>query len=218
MRDSAAASAVAVNAKSLVHGSLEDRPLRVGQPEPGTAATTNLSALYPALMDADDRGDARALARIGWVLFATASAAQLAHDDAVGLVEELRLAARVAAAGEGSPASLALLRRVLGRHGWLPHPGATPLQVLAGPVKLVHVSRSSSVVANELRSEHSRLRRRRLRGIGVIKGGIRITEQGERPRLMERGLHPVENGGYPPPEIGGLSRLPAGESELAQPK
>jgi hypothetical protein len=30
-------------------------------------------------------------------------------------VEELRLAARVAAAGEGSPASLALLRRVLGR-------------------------------------------------------------------------------------------------------
>lgn len=138
MRDSAAASAGAVSAKSQAEwslGELGDGSAKTSEPELATPASAELSALYPALMDADDRGDARALARIGWILFATASGAQQAHSETVGLLEELRLAARVATAGEGSPASLALLRRVLGRHGWLPPPDATPLQVLAAPVK-----------------------------------------------------------------------------------
>lgn len=73
------------------------------------------------------------LARLGWDLFTMASAAQQAHCEAVGLLAELRAAARAATAGEGSPASLALLRHVLARHGWLPPPDATPLQVLATP-------------------------------------------------------------------------------------
>lgn len=135
MRDAAAASAGAVDAMSLVEGSLKSRSRKAGEPGPATAASADLSALYPALMDADDRSDSQALARIGWMLFAMASASQQAHDEAIGLLEELRLAARVATAGEGSPASLALLRRVLGRHGWLPPPGATPLQVLAEPAR-----------------------------------------------------------------------------------
>lgn len=101
----------------------------------GSAATasTDLRTLYPALLDADDRGDAQALARIGWTLFGTASATQQAYHETAGLLEELRLAARVATAGAGSPASLALLRKVLCRHGWMPPRDATPLQVLAAP-------------------------------------------------------------------------------------
>jgi len=92
-----------------------------------------LSGLYCGLMEADDQNDAGALARIGWILFAMASTAQQAQCETAGLLSELRAAARATAAGEGSPASLALLRHVLGKHGWLPPAGATPLQMLAAP-------------------------------------------------------------------------------------
>lgn len=92
-----------------------------------------LSALYRTLIDADDRGDATALARLGWALFTKASAAQHAHREAIGLLTELRTAARTATAGDGSPASLAPLRHVLAIHGWLPPRDATQLQVLAAP-------------------------------------------------------------------------------------
>lgn len=107
--------------------------LRARPPDTDFAAPPDLPSLYPALVDADDRGDTQALARIGWTLFAMVSAAQQAHHDADCQLEELRLVARVAAAGQGSPASIALLRRVLGRHGWMPPDDATPLQVLAAP-------------------------------------------------------------------------------------
>ena len=100
-----------------------------------TATTTpeELSELYQALMDADDRGDPEALARLGWVLFTMASVAQQAHRESAGLLGELRTAARAAIAGDGSPASLAPLRHVLASRGWLPPRDATPLQVLAAP-------------------------------------------------------------------------------------
>jgi len=135
MRDFAVASAGGVSVMSLVDGSLKNRSRNTGEPRPVTAVAADLSPLYAALMDADDRSDSQALALIGWMLFGVASAAQQAQDEAIGLLEELRLAARVATAGQGSPASLATLRNVLGRHGWLPPPGATPLQVLAAPVR-----------------------------------------------------------------------------------
>ena len=93
----------------------------------------DLFALYGELIDADDQGDAPALARLGWNLFALVSAAEQAHHAASDRLNELRTAARATAAGDGSPASLALLRHVLARHGWLPPPDATPLQVLAEP-------------------------------------------------------------------------------------
>jgi hypothetical protein len=98
-----------------------------------SATPEELSALYKALIEADDRGDAETLARLGWVLFTLASAAHQGHCEAIGLLGELRTAARAATAGGGSPASLALLRHVLTKHGWLPPPDATPLQVLAAP-------------------------------------------------------------------------------------
>jgi hypothetical protein len=58
--------------------------------------------------------------------------------DAMCLLSELCAAARATVAGQGSPASLALLREVLAKHGWLPPPGATPLQMLAAgfPLRL----------------------------------------------------------------------------------
>lgn len=90
-----------------------------------------LSALYPELVSADDSADAQALATLGWTLFEIASMAQQAHRETAAVVDELRLAAQVGVAGQGSPASLALLRNVLARHGWLPPAKATPLQVLA---------------------------------------------------------------------------------------
>ncbi len=112
----------------------------VGSVPPGygenkTATTTpeELSELYQALMDADDRGDPEALARLGWVLLTMASVAQQAHRESAGLLGELRTASRAVIAGEGSPASLAPLRHVLARRGWLPPRDATPLQVLAAP-------------------------------------------------------------------------------------
>jgi len=91
----------------------------------------DLYALYPALVDADERADALALARLGWQMFAMISEILLTHSEVSGQLSELRLAARVAAAGEGSPAALALLREVLARNGLLPAVGSTPLQVLS---------------------------------------------------------------------------------------
>jgi len=95
------------------------------------APDDRLLALYRALLDADDQRDAPALASLGWQLFALASAAQQENREAVVLLDELCAAARAAVAGAGSPASLALLTHVLARHGWLPKPGASPLQTLA---------------------------------------------------------------------------------------
>jgi hypothetical protein len=91
----------------------------------------DLSALYRALVDADDRQDALALARLGWVLFTVASTAEQAHRKTAALLAELQAAASATYAGAGSPASLELLRHVLAKHGWLPEPGMTPLQVFA---------------------------------------------------------------------------------------
>jgi hypothetical protein len=125
--------------RNRVLGFSVNRSLRTAETEPFTPASADLQALYPALVDADDRGDAQALARLGWVLYATASAAQQAHGEAIGLLEELRIAARVVVAGDGSPASFALLRHVLATHGWLPPRGATPLQVLAAPIKAASI-------------------------------------------------------------------------------
>jgi hypothetical protein len=92
--------------------------------------------LYQLLMDADDRSDPAALARVGWEMFSMICVAQQAHAAAVGHLSELCRAASAAVAGEGSPGSIALLRDVLARNGWLPPPGATPLQVLAAPATL----------------------------------------------------------------------------------
>lgn len=94
----------------------------------------DLSALYGALIAADDRGDARSLADLAWILFMIASTGQQAQHKAADLLAELRAAASAACAGNGNPASLELLRHVLVKHGWLPEPGATPLQVLAAPL------------------------------------------------------------------------------------
>jgi hypothetical protein len=96
------------------------------------AAPNDLIPLYRILIEADDRGDAATLARVGWILFATASKAQQTQREALVLLMELRAAAGAVSAGDGSRASLALLRHVLSKHGWLPPPHATPLQVLAG--------------------------------------------------------------------------------------
>lgn len=108
-------------------------PMSLGRAgyQPASETLEEVSALYRALIDADDRGDAVALARLGWALFTMASTAQQAHREAVDVLHELRTAARAATVGGGSPASLAPLRHVLARRGWLPPCGATPLQVLA---------------------------------------------------------------------------------------
>jgi hypothetical protein len=90
-----------------------------------------LSTVFGKLIDADDRGDATALARLGWALFIMAGTAQQAQRETADLVHDLLTAARAATAGDGSPASLAPLRHVLARHGCLPPRGTTPLQVLA---------------------------------------------------------------------------------------
>jgi hypothetical protein len=112
-----------------------------GQDEPAAAAPKDLCALsgmpkslcglYSALVEADDQGDAQALARLGWVLFTKAGEAEHAQDEAAGLLAELRAAA-CAVAADGSAGSLGLLRHVLAKHGWLPPPGVTALQALAG--------------------------------------------------------------------------------------
>jgi hypothetical protein len=101
--------------------------------EPAVATSEDLPALYRILVDADDRSDVAVLARLGWVLFTMASATQESHREAVGLLGELRTAARAAIAGDGNPASLAPLHHVLAEHGWLPLHDSTPLQMLAAP-------------------------------------------------------------------------------------
>jgi hypothetical protein len=93
----------------------------------------DLLVLYGALMEADDHSDVPSLVRLGWHSFSMICSAQYAHSEAVGMLSELCAAARATVAGQGSPASLALLRAVLAKHGWLPPPGATPLQVIAAP-------------------------------------------------------------------------------------
>jgi hypothetical protein len=107
-----------------------------GQADLATMSLEVFPVLYGALIDADDRSDPVALARIGWQLFSKACTAQQARRETAGMLIELRSAARVVVAGEGSPGSVALLRDVLARRGWLPPPGATPLQVLAAPAAL----------------------------------------------------------------------------------
>jgi hypothetical protein len=101
--------------------------------EPAAGTLEELPALYRSLIDADDRSDVAVLARLGWVLFTMASATQESHREAVGLLGELRTAARAAIAGEGNAASLAPLHHVLSEHGWLPVRDSTPLQMLAAP-------------------------------------------------------------------------------------
>ncbi len=98
---------------------------------PGPQRREELSVVFGKLIDADDRGDAMALARLGWALFIMAGTAQQAERETAGLVHDLLTAARAATAGDGSPASLAPLRHLLARHGGLPSHGTTPLQVLA---------------------------------------------------------------------------------------
>lgn len=97
-----------------------------------SGAPDDLMSLYQDLIEADDRGDAAMLARLGWILFEIAGKAQYGQHEALVLLMELRAAASAVSAGDGSRASLALLRHVLSQHGWLPPPDATPLQVLAG--------------------------------------------------------------------------------------
>jgi hypothetical protein len=118
-----------------MHGSNQVVRAAVGRlARPVTAPPPrNLFPIYGELMDADERGDAVALAGLGWTLFAMASADRQAHHEAADLLNELRTAARAAIAGAGSPASLALLQHVLAKHGWLPPPDATPLQMVAEP-------------------------------------------------------------------------------------
>lgn len=102
-----------------------------------------LAAVYADLMDADDGDDARALAKVAWGLFALTSEVCGAHHEAIAMLDELCTAARAATAGKGCPASLAVLRAVLAKRGWLPPPSATPLQVLASPgIPLVAGSRA----------------------------------------------------------------------------
>jgi hypothetical protein len=107
--------------------------MRMSDPCALSGMPKDLCGLYSALVDADEQGNTQALARLGWVLFTMVSTAQEARYEAVGMLTELRGAARVVVAGAGSPASLGLLRNVLAKHGWLPPPDATPLQVLATP-------------------------------------------------------------------------------------
>jgi len=108
-------------------------PSAGGQAHSATMSAEAMTVLYRALIDADDRNDPAELARIGWQLFSKACIAQQSHLEVTDLLSELRSAARAVIAGQGSPGSVALLRYVLARNGWLPPAGATPLQVLAAP-------------------------------------------------------------------------------------
>jgi hypothetical protein len=120
---------------------LRPKPLP-GHPGPGcrqpavipVRPSADSAALYGALMDADDRGDAPALARLAWELFAVASAAEQTNAAALAVLTELATAARITTAASGSAASLAVLRDVLAKRGWLPPRDLSPLQVLAAPM------------------------------------------------------------------------------------
>jgi hypothetical protein len=111
-----------------------------------------LLALYCLLVEADDQGDAATLGQLGWILFAMASTAQQAYRDTADLLNELRAASRAAVAGDGSPASLALLRHVLARHAWLPPPDATPLQALSAPSRSVGPYSPKTIFSRDLTS------------------------------------------------------------------
>jgi hypothetical protein len=133
-------------------------PLGDGGNKTATTTPEELSELYQVLMDADDRGDPEALARLGWVLFTKASVAQQVHREATDLLGELGTAARAVIAGDGSPASLALLRHVLARRGWLPPRDATPLQVLAAPAcEFCSVLRDQALVRHRRPGEKHRI-------------------------------------------------------------
>jgi hypothetical protein len=79
-------------------------------------------ALMGALLDADDRHDAVALAQLGWVFFDLLCRAQQAKSDAVDMLDELTAAARAVVAGGGSQAAVGQVRDVLATHGWLRQP------------------------------------------------------------------------------------------------
>ena len=177
---------------------------------PAAETPGQLSEFYRAIMEADDRGDAITLAWLGWALFTMASTAEEAHREALGLLGELRTAARAATAGHGSPASMAPLRHVLARHGWLPPHDATPLQALAAPTcaycsslddrqEPVALSRAESGrlgnlrVTRQLPAQLRRVSRSHSRGRQVAKGGMRGAQQGQRPHLVEHRPHVEEN-------------------------
>jgi hypothetical protein len=88
-------------------------------------------ALLCALVDADDRDDTRALARLGWVLFDLLCRTQQAQSDAADMLEELRNVAQAVVAGSGSQASVGRVREVLAMHDWLRHPAPAPPRLLA---------------------------------------------------------------------------------------
>lgn len=79
-------------------------------------------ALLCALVDADDRNDVPALARLGWILFDLLCQAQQAQCEAVETLEELRTAARAVVMSDGNQASVQQVRDVLAQHGWLRQP------------------------------------------------------------------------------------------------
>lgn len=177
---------------------------------PAAEMPEELSEFYQALMEADDRGDAVTLARLGWALFTMASTAEQAFQEALGPLGELRTAARAATAGHGSPASIAPLRHVLARHGWLPPHDATPLQALAAPNctycaslndrhEPVALSRAESSRLGNLRvtrqppAQLRRLSRSHSRGRQVATGGMRGAQQGQRPHLVEQRPHVEED-------------------------
>jgi len=83
-------------------------------------------ALLCMLVDADDRNDALALARLGWTLFDLLCRAQEAKSEAVDMLEELTAVARAVVVGDGSQASVGRVRDVLAVHGWLRQPVPTP--------------------------------------------------------------------------------------------
>lgn len=80
-------------------------------------------ALLCALVDADDRNDALALARLGWILFDLLCRAQQAKSEADEMLEALTASARAVVASDGSQASVRLVRDALATHGW-PRPSA----------------------------------------------------------------------------------------------
>jgi hypothetical protein len=72
MRAAATGGADAADIVSL--GSYDDKP---PEDRETRSATGQLSGLYPALMNADDRGDVQALARHGWLPSRDATPLQL---------------------------------------------------------------------------------------------------------------------------------------------
>src|SRR6202453_2711725 len=65
-----------------------------GQAHQATTLPEDLPVMYPELIDAANRSDPAALARVGWELFSMICLAQQAHSEAHCLLSELRRAAR----------------------------------------------------------------------------------------------------------------------------